>query len=215
LVDSVAAGYPCGEHAEDSGEVCREEEDVKVMVLLSGGLDSATVLALMRGHERMAIGFDYGQRHRIELDRAAEIAASEIVPFEVVQVPVMPKIDDVVFAGRNAVLISIAASVAVTRGCEAVAIGCNFTDWERFPDCRPAFVKAMGSALEEGYGIKLIAPVLHMSKFQVVEAAKSLNVKIDRTWSCYTPRDGAQCGYCAACKVRDTALGVKVEAWTK
>lgn len=180
---------------------------MRVITLLSGGLDSATVLASMRNHSRLAIGFDYGQPHRIELQRAAEIAETEGVSFLTLSVPAISKVNDVVFAGRNAVLVSVAASYAAANGYDAVAIGCNYSDWERFPDCRPGFIKALGSAMEDGYGVKLLAPLLRMSKAQVVEVAKELGVPIDRTWSCYNPQPIEKpCGTCAACKVRDAAL---------
>lgn len=179
----------------------------KVMVLLSGGLDSATVLASYRGHIRAAVAFDYGQPHGIELERAREIAALEDVPLDVLRVPTMPKVDEVVFAGRNAVLISMAASFALSKGFFNVAIGCNYSDWERFPDCRPDFVKAMASALKGGYDVNLWAPLLRMSKTQVVELAKELSVPIERTWSCYAPTDRREpCRKCAACIVREKAI---------
>lgn len=176
---------------------------MKVLVLLSGGLDSATVLAMYRGHERLAVGFDYGQPHAIELDYASAIAKSEGLVFEQYHLPLIAQVDDVVFAGRNAVLLSVATSIAVARGFDSVAIGCNATDWERFPDCRPDFMRAMGEVLKT-YGVGLLAPLLRMTKADVVDEAKRL--RVGATWSCYAPTiDAVPCGVCLACKTRAEA----------
>ena len=175
---------------------------MKALVLLSGGLDSATVLAMLRGQVKAAVGFDYGQPHRIELEYAHDLADREGIDFFLERIPFISKVDDVVFAARNAVLISNAASIALSHGCDAVAIGCNASDWERFPDCRPAFINAMAAVLE-AYGVHLLAPVLRMSKAEVVAKAKELNV--GPTWSCYSPIDNHPCGECLACKTRAAA----------
>lgn len=172
---------------------------MKLIFLLSGGLDSATALAEFRGHERWALGVDYGQPHVIELEYARRIASDEEVPFEVLNVPAISKVNDVVFAARNAVLISVAASVAAARGLDGVVIGCNFTDWERFPDCRPAFVQSMGRAILDAYGVSLVAPFLRSTKAQVAKRARKLGV--GKTWSCYAPRGDGPCGECLACNV--------------
>lgn len=178
---------------------------MKVLVLLSGGLDSATVLHLMleRGYEVRAVGFDYGQPHAIELRYARQTAERAGVPFEVVDLPYMPKVNDVVFAGRNAVLLSVAAGMAQVLGFDAVAIGCNWTDRERFPDCRAAFMGTMGEVLSEAYGVGVMAPLLQMTKAQVVQEARRLSVP--ETWSCYAPNGEEPCGECLACRVRKEA----------
>lgn len=177
---------------------------MKVVVLLSGGIDSAVVLRMMRDSERRAIGIDYGQAHAIELEYAAEIAREERVPFQVLNVPAIRKVDDVVFAGRNAVLLSVAASYAAASNFDTVAIGCNKTDEERFPDCRRAFIDAMDDALY-AYRVSVVAPLLERSKAEVVALARKLGVAIPRTWSCYAPSFGIPCGECLACTVRREA----------
>lgn len=177
---------------------------MSVLVLLSGGIDSATVLAMFRGEKREALGFRYGQPHAIELERAAEIAKHEDVPFSIIDLPIIPKIDDVIFAVRNAVFVSLGASVALAHGHEAVAVGCNYSDWERFPDCRPDFINPLAKAIHYGYGIKLIAPVLRMSKWEIVEEGKRLGVPLERAWSCYGPGP-EPCGKCLACETRTKA----------
>jgi len=167
------------------------------MVLLSGGLDSALCLARY-GADR-AIGFDYGQPHAIELEFAARIAESFCVPFSVHQLPFMPRIDGVVFAGRNAVMLTAAASRAQAAGIDSIVIGCNFTDAQRFADCRPSFIKAMNTALSEAYGVRVSAPLLTMTKAQIAAEAKER--RLPATWTCYAPTEsGAPCGVCYSCK---------------
>ena len=159
-------------------------------------MDSA--LCLARYGAELCLGVDYGQPHRIELQHAARIADHYQTPFEVLPVPAMPRVDDVVFAGRNAVLLSMAAAVAQARGLSCVVIGCNFSDAQRFPDCRPAFIKAMREALSAAYGVTVWAPLLTMTKAQIVAEARERG--IPETWTCYAPRDGQQCGECYSCK---------------
>ncbi len=182
---------------------------MKTIVLLSGGLDSATVLAgcVASGDECLAIGFDYDQPHRIELDAAEELAEFYGVPFERIGLPAMlnAKVDDVVFAGRNLILASLAIAVAQARKFDRIAVGCNATDWRRFPDCRPEFWRALEKCAE-AYGIKVVAPLLYHSKHDVVDAARKLNVHIEMTWSCYDPKGAAPCGTCLACITRNEAL---------
>lgn len=182
---------------------------MKTIVLLSGGLDSATLLAMMQdirgARDCLAIGFDYGQRHRIELERARQIAERFGTAFEVVTLPPMPRIDDVVFAGRNLVFAAHAIAIAQARGYPCVAIGCNANDWKRFPDCRPEFwIPLQRSA--EFYSITLQTPFIHRGKRDIAEAARRLGVPIELTWSCYDPKGDQPCGECLACKTRQEAL---------
>jgi 7-cyano-7-deazaguanine synthase len=167
------------------------------LILLSGGLDSA--LCLARYGAAQAVGFDYGQPHRVELTHAARIAAHYGVPFSVHQLPSMPRVDDVVFAGRNAVLLAVASALAQASNTENIVIGCNFSDAQRFPDCRPAFIKAMNDALRGAYGVRVSAPLLTMTKAQIVAEARERG--IPETWTCYAPTPaGERCGECYSCK---------------
>lgn len=194
---------PVGDPARTNGACCR----MKTLVPLSGGIDSAVVLALLlaEGQQVEAIGFDYDQPHVIELERAAKIANHHSVPFFVVRLPTMPRVDDVVFAGRNLVLAAHAISMAHARGFDAIALGCNASDYERFPDCRSSFWKAVGEAAEAAYGIKVSTPLLNTTKSGVVELAHHYGVPLDLTWSCYAPRNGEPCGDCLGCNTRAKA----------
>jgi 7-cyano-7-deazaguanine synthase len=168
-----------------------------IMLLLSGGLDST--LCLARYGAAQAVGFDYGQPHRVELEHAAKIAAHYGVPFSVHQLPHMPRVNDVVFAGRNAVMLASAAALAQAAGIDKLVIGCNFSDAQRFPDCRPAFIKSMSEALKAAYGVSVHAPLLTTSKAQIVAEAKARG--LPETWTCYAPTPaGERCGECYSCK---------------
>ena len=171
------------------------------VVLLSGGIDSAVCLALQRKTYTCAIGVDYGQPHAIELEYAKQIAAQEKVPFQILKMPSCKKSDDVVFNGRNFAMIGLAVAYAANVGATKIVIGSNFTDFARFPDCRPEFFKSVNNALEAAeYGISVSAPLLHKTKKQVMQMARELNV--GETWSCYNPIKGEPCGECLACQVR-------------
>lgn len=165
------------------------------LLLLSGGLDSALCLYKVQGVE-LCVGFDYGQPHVIELEYAERIAAARSVAFLRVEIPNMPRIDDAVFPGRNAVFLSIAASIAISRGLGAVVIGCNKSDASRFPDCRLTFISDIGRALSV-YGVSIIAPLVDMSKRDIVVEAQAFGVP--STWTCYQPNGNTPCGECYAC----------------
>lgn len=167
------------------------------LLLLSGGLDST--LCLARYGAALAVGFEYDQPHAIELQHAERIAAHYGVPFERHRLPTMPRVNDVVFAGRNAVMLSAAAALAQARGHDAVVIGCNFSDAQRFPDCRPEFIRAINQAFKVAYGVTVRAPLLTTSKAQVVKEARDRGVP--PTWTCYAPTPaGLQCGNCYSCR---------------
>lgn len=175
-----------------------------MIVLLSGGLDSAVVLA-MTPRGSLCIGFDYGQPHKIELERAAMIAEHYKARLEIVRLPNLPKVNDVVFGGRNMVFASVAIAMAQARGHGSIWIGCNASDWAEFPDCRPLFWQSMGAAAE-AYGVSLVTPLIQMSKTEVAATARQLNVPIELTWSCYSPQNGQPCRKCLACETREKAL---------
>jgi 7-cyano-7-deazaguanine synthase len=174
-----------------------------MLVCLSGGLDSAVVLVMLREqHECAAVSFDYGQRHIIELDYARRIAPD----VRTVVLPRIPLADDVVFAGRNLVLAAHAITIAAAERYDAVALGCNRTDGDRFPDCRPAFWDAVNAAASAAYGVAVLLPLLRMSKAEVVSEAIRRGIRLTETWSCYDPQGTEPCGRCLACKMLAEAL---------
>jgi 7-cyano-7-deazaguanine synthase len=156
----------------------------------------------------VAVGVDYGQPHAIELQYAARIADHYNVFYEQVSVPSIRRVDGVVFAARNAVLLSVAASIAAERECEAVMIGCNFTDAQRFPDCRPQFIREMDHAFSGAYGVRVFAPLLTSTKTMIVQEARRLGVP--DTWTCYAPTNGQPCGTCLACEVLKQASSAEM-----
>lgn len=173
------------------------------LLLLSGGMDSALCLHSEQGIA-LAVGFDYCQPHVVELTRARALAESKGVPFKVVKLPPMTKVGDVVFAGRNAVFLSVAAAIAMSEGIGTVIIGCNRDDFDLFPDCRLDFIRGMNAALA-AYSVSVYAPLLNMTKVDVVKAALAAGVKQDETWTCYTPNSSSPCGTCLACKNMEVA----------
>ncbi|MAF27327.1 MAG: 7-cyano-7-deazaguanine synthase QueC [Gemmatimonadetes bacterium] len=208
----------------------------RAVVLLSGGLDSATVLAhaLDAGFEAYALSFDYGQRHRLELERAEEIARASGVVHRVVCVDLagfggsaltadipVPKggpgsdgeIPVTYVPARNTVFLSLALAWAETLNARNLFIGVNALDYSGYPDCRADFLEAFERTanLATRFGvsagpddrIRVHAPLLRMTKAQIVRRAVELGVDLARTTSCYDPsRSGTPCGECDACVLR-------------
>ena len=210
--------------------------DSKTIALLSGGLDSATAVALAieAGQKVIGLSFDYGQRHRKELQAANAIAAhmgltehhvinvnlgswggssltdlTQTVPSEGVVDGVIP---NTYVPGRNTVFIAIGLSLAEARDANRLVLGVNAMDYSGYPDCRPDYLKAYqtladlaNKAGREGHGIKLWAPLIDWNKKRIVQEALRLGVPIEQTWSCYSGGDHA-CGICDSCRIRDAAL---------
>ena len=208
---------------------------MKAIAVVSGGLDSVTLAYLLRaeGCDLHMLFFDYGQRHRKELDYAALCARRLGAAHTVVDigslrpllqgsaltddVPVpdghyaAPSMAATVVPNRNAIMLSIAYAAAVSDGAERVAVGVHAGDHFIYPDCRPAFIGAfaeMERLATEGYaqdGLALYAPFLHMSKTDIVTTAARLGVPFADTWSCY--KGGAlHCGACGTCVERREAF---------
>ena len=206
------------------------------IALLSGGLDSATAaaLALEAGDRVIGLSFDYGQRHRRELEAAATVAehlglaehhrinvnlaawggsaltdAAIGIPTDGVQNGVIPT---TYVPGRNTVFIAIGLSLAEARGASRLVLGVNAVDYSGYPDCRPDYLEAFqclanlaSKAGREGHGTELWAPLVRWSKTTIVEEALRLKVPIASTWSCYSGGEEA-CGICDSCRIRDAAL---------
>ena len=212
-------------------------ENERVVVLLSGGLDSSTVVAelITEGVEVLALGIDYGQRHRLELERARSISEYYGVPLDVLDVSgflgassllsdgSVPKgraIEEILEQGvpstfvpmRNALFISMASAYAASRGVRRVALGVNKDDYTGYLDCRPAFIKAMQLALDaglpEGSRVELVTPLVDMDKVAIVKRAISLSVPIEITLSCYSPIENNACLQCDACVLRERAISM-------
>ena len=204
---------------------------MKAIVLLSGGLDSATVLyyAKAKGYKCQALIFDYGQRHRREVRSAVAVAKRAAVEYRVVRislpwkgsalldkkikVPVKRKftgIPTTYVPARNIIFLSFALSYAETIGAKAIFIGANAIDFSGYPDCRPQFFKAFQKVIQTGTKakrIKIEVPLLRMTKAQIVNLAMKLKVPVELTWSCY--QGGAKpCGVCDACRLREKGFSL-------
>src|SRR5512140_3579751 len=208
----------------------------KAVVLLSGGLDSSTCLAVARadGFQVHALSVDYGQRHKGELQRARRIArALGAADHKVVKVDLsafggsaltdaaiaVPKrrsarkmsqdIPVTYVPARNTVMLALALAHAETIGAEDVYVGVNAIDYSGYPDCRPAFLRAFErlarvatKAGVEGRPLRVRAPLLRLSKAEIVTLGTRLGVPYRETLTCYDPVRGRACGACDACQLR-------------
>lgn len=168
-----------------------------------------------RGRLASVVLFAYGQPHGFpELGAAAKWAEKHNVKEHYVRVSLRAEAMDIgvgvpgarVVPGRNLVLIAHAINIAAATGASSVWIGCNADDAADYPDCRPPFILA-ASRLGEEFGVVVEAPLLHMTKADVVREAQRLGVDVGATWSCYQPTAMCKpCGTCNACKLRIAAL---------
>ncbi|ABX09755.1 7-cyano-7-deazaguanine synthase QueC [Prochlorococcus marinus] len=206
------------------------------IALLSGGLDSATAtaMALEAGHNVIGISFDYGQRHKRELEAAIELAAHlNLLGHEIINVNlakwggssltdlqqsvptqgiIKGKIPNTYVPGRNTVFIAIGLSLAEAKGANQIVLGINAMDYSGYPDCRPDYLKSFqalanlaSKAGREGNAPKLWAPLIHLNKVEIIQEALRLNIPIDKTWSCYNGLE-KPCGLCDSCRIRNEAL---------
>ena len=204
----------------------------KAVALLSGGLDSMVAAAIAResGHELLALTVDYGQRHRVELEAAARIAAAlgaerhVVLPLDLrafggsaltadIAVPKSGPGDDIPVTyvpARNTIFLSLALGWAEAAGASDIYIGVNALDYSGYPDCRPDFIAAFErlaalatKAGDEGARFRIVAPLLHMTKADIVSEAARLGLDSGLSWSCYDPApDGRHCGLCDSCRLR-------------
>jgi 7-cyano-7-deazaguanine synthase len=204
----------------------------RAVILLSGGLDSATVVAMARaeGYRCYTMSFDYGQRHRAELDAAARVARDlGVIDHKVIglnldgiggsaltdssiDVPEAPSegIPVTYVPARNTVFLSLALGWAEVLDAQDIFIGVNAVDYSGYPDCRPEFVEAFEvmanlatKAGVEGKPFSIKAPLQNLSKAQIVQAGIQLGVDYSLTVSCYQADDqGRACGKCDSCRLR-------------
>jgi len=192
-------------------------------VLLSGGLDSATCLYLAKkqGLRAFCLIFDYGQRHRKEIVSAKRIARAAGAKFLVCKINFPWKgssllnakeripgkvrgIPSTYVPGRNIIFLSFALSYAETLKGSAIFIGANARDFAGYPDCRPDFYRSFREVAKTGLkrkGIRVLTPLLHKTKAEIVKLASSLGVPFELTWSCYRGGKGP-CGRCSSCCFR-------------
>jgi 7-cyano-7-deazaguanine synthase len=204
----------------------------RAVVLVSGGLDSATVLAMARdqGYECYALSFDYGQRHRIELEAARRVADSvgavmhRVVKLDIgwmggsaltdpgIAVPDQPGagIPITYVPARNTVFLAIALGWAEVLEARDLFIGVNALDYSGYPDCRPEFIQAFQDLANlatragvEGDGFQVHAPLIQLRKSEIIASGARLGVDYSLTLSCYDPdNDGRACGVCDSCRLR-------------
>ncbi len=201
------------------------------VVLLSGGLDSMTVAGIAReaGWRILALTIDYNQRHRIELEAAAHIAASigaaahVVLPIDLrrfggsaltsdMAVPkdgVGATIPVTYVPARNTVFLSLALAWAEAEGARDLFLGINALDYSGYPDCRPDFVAAFEAMADvatragvEGARFKVHAPLIAMTKADIVREAARLGLDAGESWSCYDPVGPLHCGRCDSCRLR-------------
>ena len=215
-----------------SGAYAAAAPPLPAIVLLSGGLDSATALAIARtaGHACHALSFDYGQRHRIELEAARRVAAAlgavehRIMKIDTagiggsaltdlsIAVPEAPTagIPVTYVPARNTVFLALALGWAEVLGARDIWIGVNAVDYSGYPDCRPEFIAAFEAlanlatrAAVEGEHFRVRAPLIELSKAEIVRRGVALGVDYGLTVSCYQADPaGRACGRCDSCRLR-------------
>jgi 7-cyano-7-deazaguanine synthase len=220
----------------DIAQASANAAGAKAVVLLSGGLDSATTLAMAQaqGFQCAALSFRYGQRHAVELDSAAKVARHlgawqhRIVDIDLtgfggsaltadIDVPKDRTADQLsdgipitYVPARNTIMLSFALAFAEVLGAKDIFIGVNALDYSGYPDCRPEYVAAFErmanlatKAGVEGSKLTVHAPLIHMTKAQIIQTGTALGVDYALTSSCYDPSpDGRACGHCDSCQLR-------------
>ena len=210
--------------------------DSKIIVLLSGGLDSATTAAIAKkeGCLITALSFDYGQRHRIELEAAKKIVKHlnldkhTILTMDLNQIGGSALTDSIdvpkqrsneqinegipitYVPARNTIFLSYALAVAEVEEASSIYIGANSLDYSGYPDCRPEFIEAFEKlanlatkAAVEGSKIQIKAPLIDLSKAEIIKRGTELGLDYSLTFSCYDPvKEGLACGQCDSCILR-------------
>lgn len=207
------------------------------VILLSGGLDSATTIAIARqeGFTPFCLSVDYGQRHGAELAAATRVAAalgakehrtihldmnqfggSALTDLDIA-VPttgVAPGIPVTYVPARNTIMLSLALGWAEVLGSQDIFVGVNAVDYSGYPDCRPEFIRAFETmanlatkAAVEGHPLKLHAPLISLTKAEIIARGTELGVNYGLTVSCYqADADGRACGLCDSCRLRSAGF---------
>jgi len=206
---------------------------MKAVILLSGGLDSATVLAIANRERRecLALSIVYGQRHRIELEAARRVASAigvaehVVFPLDLrvfgasaltsdIAVPKdsagAPGIPITYVPARNTIFLALALGYAEARDAEEIWIGVNALDYSGYPDCRPEFIDAFQDVIWKGtrsgvehHTPRLVAPLVHLTKAEIIRRGIDLGVNYAITHSCYDPdSSGRACRHCDSCILR-------------
>lgn len=206
--------------------------DKRAVVMLSGGLDSATALAIAKsqGYDCHTISFDYGQRHRAELEAAAKLSKAlsasshKVITIDLqtiggsaltdtdIDVPEQHQegIPVTYVPARNTVFLSIALGWAEVLQADAIFLGVNAVDYSGYPDCRPEYIKAFETMANlatkrgvEGDRLYIYAPLMHMTKAEIIQAGIQLGIDYSQTISCYqADANGRACGQCDSCRFR-------------
>ena len=202
----------------------------KAVVLVSGGLDSVTALAIAQehGYECFALSVDYGQRHHSELDAAKRVAAAAAVPLKIlpldlraiggsaltddIQVPerATTGIPITYVPARNTIMLSLALAYAEVLGADDIFIGVNAVDYSGYPDCRPEFIEAYQQMARlatkagvEGGEMTVHTPLIDLTKSEIIQTGMELGVDYSMTVSCYqADGEGQACGVCDSCRIR-------------
>jgi 7-cyano-7-deazaguanine synthase len=219
-----------------SAELGVEMSDRPAVVLLSGGLDSATAMAIAidAGFEVHALSFRYGQRHDVELIAARRVALAlgavdhVEISFDLrafggsaltaeIDVPHHETVDELgdgvpvtYVPARNTIFLSFALALAETRRAHDIFVGVNALDYSGYPDCRPEYIDAYEHMANlatkeaiDGNGVTIHAPLVEMTKAQIIARGRELGVDYSLTHSCYDPVDGRACGTCDSCLLRE------------
>ena len=202
----------------------------RVVILLSGGIDSATLLywALRKNYEPVALIFDYNQRHKKEIDYAKKLAELHQLKYfkgkiklswtqsslinTKINIPTKrnlksKNIPNTYVPGRNIIFLSYAFSLAESIGAKYVLIGAHIQDYSGYPDCRPKFLKKIEMAIDQGMkgSIKILAPFVKMRKEEIIRIGLKLGVPYEHTWSCYSGTK-KPCEKCDSCRFRSKAF---------
>jgi len=209
----------------------------KAVILVSGGLDSATTLAIAKsqGYQCYALSFDYGQRHRVEMQAAQRVTehlgviehkwiklnlnqiGGSALTDENIAVPtegLSPGIPVTYVPARNTIFLSLALSWAEVLGAYHIFMGVNAVDYSGYPDCRGEFISAFETLANlatkagvEGQAFKIHTPLIHLTKAEIIKQGLGLGVDYSMTISCYQPTStGEPCGVCDACRLRNAGF---------